>query len=417
MLEDAYIEKYKTLLAKMPLKDRYESIITNVRSEISKLSGVNENKISANTPLATLCRLRNKKEIYARYLQPIAWRMLEMKLYDWELEKIKSIGEFALFLTREMPVPTQPASTLNIDDYLEELKISGKIIRNMRPDKHRLKGIVFLLSSSRAGSTLLQNMIAKNLQVFSPAELWLISFDNMSEREQFFDEMGVGWHNNGLMYSLLQSEKINSSEAIKRIEKLTKRNASIKEIYKYLQSRAAHRILMDKSPFNARRFHFLFKIEQLFMNSKFIFLTRHPAAVINSHVKMRIHRLFNHSNSYRINPWHLGEKNWLTFNNNIKLFLNNIEDKRVYNLHFEDLVKRPEHHMKNICDFLDIEYSERMLNPYTAVDNEYLVGDFNFFFKYKKIEPSRADVSLNGMSKYKYNDYTLRLAKNLGYNI
>ncbi|BAU65096.1 Beta-ketoacyl synthase [Stanieria sp. NIES-3757] len=252
--------------------------------------------------------------------------------------------------------------------------------------------IAFILSSPRAGSTLLRVMLAGHPQLCSPPELHLLPFDNMSEREE---ELGISQLGEGLKRAFMSLKRIDAQASQELVANLVKENLSVRDVYQMLQQLAGDRLLVDKSPTYASNQETLAKAEALFTNAKYIHLVRHPYAVIESFARMRMDKLIGAGDS---NPYHLGESIWNNSNQNIIDLKDRISSDRYQLVHYEELVAQPEKVMREICDFLAVPFHPRVLNPYQGermtdgVNNAGMsVGDPNFL-NHKQIDANLADA-------------------------
>jgi len=132
---------------------------------------------------------------------------------------------------------------------------------------------VFIFSLPRAGSTLLQRMVAAHPDVATSSEPWLLLplMDMLQHREQTFTTYGHG------MAVTAIREFVNEMDG-----DVTAFHEEMREfiyrLYRHAAKNGEHYFL-DKTP----RYHSICKqIIQLFPDAKFIFLFRHPLAVVAS---------------------------------------------------------------------------------------------------------------------------------------
>jgi acyl transferase domain-containing protein/acyl-CoA synthetase (AMP-forming)/AMP-acid ligase II/pimeloyl-ACP methyl ester carboxylesterase/acyl carrier protein len=239
--------------------------------------------------------------------------------------------------------------------------------------------IAFILSSPRAGSTLLRVMLAGHKDLVSPPELHLLPFANMQERQKELEASHLG---EGLIRTLMDLKQISATESETLVNQWVKENLSIAEIYQLLQQLSGNRLLVDKSPTYAIAKETLFHSERMFSHAKYIHLIRHPYSVVESFARLRMDKLLGLSHS---NPYEIGESIWQKTNQNILNFIKEIDNQKVYQVYYEDLVTQPEKIMKEMCNFLEVPFSESVLNPYEGermtegVHNQSMsVGDPNF---------------------------------------
>jgi hypothetical protein len=159
----------------------------------------------------------------------------------------------------------------------------------------------------------------------------------------------------------------------------------IPQVYEMLAGLAAPRRLVDKSPSYSAQVEIMDRARELFPRALYIYLYRHPFAVIES-----IARIESQSISK-------AELKWRTTNANILNFLEGIERNRQIHIAYETLVHDPEPVMRSLCLFLDIEFDNAMLNPYEGNRMTDGVrpgcrppGDWNFQ-TYRRIDQARAN--------------------------
>jgi pimeloyl-ACP methyl ester carboxylesterase len=201
-------------------------------------------------------------------------------------------------------------------------------------------------------------MLAGHPALSSPPELHLLPFKTMREREK---EIGISHLGKGLQRAFMEFKNIDARESQQLIDNLVKENLSIEEVYRLLQQLSGDRLLVDKSPTYASSRETLERAEALFDKPKYIHLVRHPYAVIESFVRMRMDKLIG---STEANPYQLAESIWTTSNQNILDLGAEIDSDRHYLVKYEELVSNPERVMRDLCEFLGIAFDPAVLAPY-----------------------------------------------------
>jgi acyl transferase domain-containing protein/acyl-CoA synthetase (AMP-forming)/AMP-acid ligase II/pimeloyl-ACP methyl ester carboxylesterase/acyl carrier protein len=277
--------------------------------------------------------------------------------------------------------------------------------------------IAFILSSPRAGSTLLRIMLAGHSDLVSPPELHLLPFVNMQDRQKELEASHLG---EGLIRTLMDLKRISAPESETLVDKWVKENLSVAEVYQILQELSGNRLLVDKSPTYAIAKETLFHSEKLFQSAKYIHLIRHPYSVIESFARLRMNKLLglSHGDSYEI-----GESIWQKTNQNILDFTKEIDKEKVYRVYYEELVTQPEKIMREMCDFLEVSFSESVLNPYEGermtkgVHNQSMsVGDPNFNTR-NNIDPKLANHWRKIQLPIFLNPITVNLAESFNYQL
>jgi hypothetical protein len=203
-------------------------------------------------------------------------------------------------------------------------------------------------------------MLAGHPQLFSPPELHLLSFENMAMRRAALSGSRV---DEGLDRALMELMGLDAARSKAFSDVLAIRQAPIRQVYALLQQRAGPRVLVDKSPSYALSLEVLQRAEELFQGARYIHLTRHPYAVIESIVRNRLTWLFSDGID---NPYRAAERVWTTTNDNIMRFCATIDPARRQVIRFEDLVAGPETALRAVCDFLGLAFDPAVLAPYSG---------------------------------------------------
>lgn len=280
------------------------------------------------------------------------------------------------------------------------------------------KDITFVLSCPRSGSTIFRLILAAHPALFSPPELHLLPFNKMGDRFEEINKHGFEWMSEGLVEALVEAEGLSFEDARLNTVKMVQDNLPVSDVYRHLQDIINGRILVDKTPFYSCHPEWLQRAKALFPNAKFIFLTRHPYGMISSFVKLRLQQLtLNSFGCYSDSPWHLAEKWWLTGNQNIQDFVNRLPSEQSFFLRYEDLIGDTPGSMNRICEFLNIDFDERVLNPYAQVSDVMKsgIGDPNIMSR-NAIDVSMADHWKKIKLPHPLSDTTLSMAKQLGYD-
>ncbi|MCG8364020.1 MAG: alpha/beta fold hydrolase, partial [Pseudanabaenales cyanobacterium] len=253
---------------------------------------------------------------------------------------------------------------------------------------------IFLLSSPRSGSTLLRVMLAGHPALFCPPELHLLPFETLAERQT---ALANSYLNEGLQRAVMELKGLDANASQALLSEWTEQGMTIPEMYHKLQTLAADRCLVDKSPTYGFSLSTLRRAEQVFEAAKYIHLARHPYAVIDSFVRNRMDKIFDFPAQ---DPYLLAHQVWTVNNQNILNFLAEVDPSRHYFLRYEDLVTDIEKAMGQLCDFLGISFHPLVLNPYTQQQRRMtdgvktysmLIDDPNFHRR-RAIDPTLADA-------------------------
>lgn len=263
--------------------------------------------------------------------------------------------------------------------------------------------IAFILSSARSGSTLLRVMLAGHPKLFCPPELHLLGYPTVKARNERLKSEHFG---KGLQRAIMELHGIGPSEADSEVHRLVKENVSIAETFALLQRQAAPRLLVDKSPDYAGDPEILRSTQDMFESCKYIVLTRHPAAVIESYVRNRIGAIA--TKRWR-DPVAQAEDHWYRHYSNIMNFIGSLSGNYVV-VRYEDLVEQAEATMHQLADFLGVGFHPALLQPYTAGRMVDGAGDPNFH-EHDHIDKSLIHRWKDGVLDYRLSDKVTALAK------
>lgn len=343
---------------------------------------------------------------------------LQLMLYPREFYERPKIEALAKYLAAELEKSHSEATPEPDDRAVEgEIAIASHTPRLPISLSQKLPPIAFILSSPRAGSTLLRVMLAGHPDLASPPELHLLPFDTMAQRDK---ELALSYLGEGLQRAFMELQGIDASSARDIVAALVDRDLPIHEVYDKLQQVAGNRLLIDKSPTYAFDRATLERAEAIFAGAKYIHLVRHPYCAIESFSRLRMDKLVGAEVS---NPDRLAETIWRKSNQNILDFSRTISSDRYYQIRYEDLVKNPATEMERLCDFLGISFDSSLLNPYEGkrmtdgVSARSLsVGDPNFL-KRSQIDPQLADTWKDIELPIQLDETTRRVATLLKYEL
>jgi hypothetical protein len=139
---------------------------------------------------------------------------------------------------------------------------------------------------------------------------------------------------------------------------------------------------IDKTP----RYHLVInEIIEIFPEGKFIFLWRNPLAVVSSIINSWC------NGKWKPRAWNLdlyaGTKNIITAYNDI---VNN-NNTRVHSLQYETLVRDSSTEMMKICEYLSIDYTDKMIYSFQNVNLNGGLGDKSGVKNYKSVSNSSID--------------------------
>ena len=343
---------------------------------------------------------------------------LQLMLYPREIYERPKINALANYLAQEFttshgnkipsPINTMATSPLTLAEEEEDKP-------TFNPTNHQ--PIVFILSSPRSGSTLLRVMLAGHPNLISPPELHLLPFATMQERQAELESSHLG---EGLIRTLMDLKQISAQESETLINQWVEENLTIAQVYEILQNLSKGKILVDKSPTYSNNINTLYNGENIFSQAKYIHLVRHPYSVIESFARMRMDKLLAINET---NPYQIAETIWYKSNYNVFKFANILDENKVLPIFYENLVTHPEQEMQKICNFLGINFTKSLLNPYEGErmtqglhQQSLSVGDPNFNTR-KKIDPNLANHWQKINLPILLNPITVKLAQSFNYDL
>lgn len=368
---------------------------------------------------------------------------LDFMIYPNELARFGTITLLADYLTQEL-VPAEPQNASKTPSHPSPKQSLSDSFVPVLPDQ-KLSHTSFVLSTPRAGSTLLRAMLAGHSQLFVPPELHLLSYGTMAQRASALAQSDLS---EGLQRAFMEFG-LNAEQAADTIQEFEQQNAPVWQVYQALQKQLnreqadenQHAILIDKSPVYAANKAVLHAADAMFANANYIHLVRHPLAVMESFVRMRMHQVAGEqSNSSLSNspsnfssdsPYALAEQIWREYNQNIVDFFtdikqstaNNSPSSQVLTLRYEDLVAEPAPYMQQIAGLLSVPYQASMLTPYdgkrmtNGVHGHSMgVGDPNFL-QHNRIDQQQAEKWQQLDLPVTLHSDTIALAEQLGYHI
>ncbi|HEY3569188.1 MAG TPA: amino acid adenylation domain-containing protein, partial [Thermoanaerobaculia bacterium] len=279
----------------------------------------------------------------------------------------------------------------------------------------------FVLSPPRSGSTLLRVMLAGNPGLFAPPELELLPFDTLAERRAAFPGRNSFWLE-GATRAVMEVRGCGAEEAEALLAEMESAGGTTRELYRRLQGWIGGRLLVDKTPSYALDLEVLRRAEQVFAGARYIHLLRHPYGMIRSFEEAKLEQVFfRHPHS--LPRRELAELIWLVSQQNILRFLAEVPPERRMQVRFEDLVAAPEAVLRDICDFLEVEYHPDMAEPYKEKSARMtdgihawsrMLGDVKFH-QHAEVDRAAAERWRELAAEDFLGDLTWEMAEGLGY--
>ena len=206
------------------------------------------------------------------------------------------------------------------------------------------ENLIFIISQPRSGSTLLQRILFGHPAVQTSAETWLMLHPAYSLRDS-----GI-------------TAEYNSHFAYKGVEEFLENYTHGTEVYLNAIREWARTIyqdairkhnkhyFLDKTP---RYFFIIPELYKLFPKAKFVFLLRNPMAVLASELSTYVKGNWPILGVFNADL--ISAPDWIV--DGMKLV-----DKDGYVIHYEHFVSHPEHSIRALCDYLEIDFHQQMLD-------------------------------------------------------
>lgn len=322
-------------------------------------------------------------------------RATGVRFYPHEIEGLATVSDITAYLDRELERWADSAAQMETH---RELCHEGHV------------SAAFVLSSPRAGSTLLRVMLAGHPDLFCPPELHLLATRDMRERR--VAEPGPD-RNQGIARAMMELTGCTADQAAERVADYEARNVTTAELFRDLANLARPRLLVDKSPGNARYAETLDAVADFVPAGRYIHLVRHPVPVIESMVRNRFSALMNAGD---MDPFEFAEHIWARYNTVVTEFLGGVDPERRIVIRYEELVTEPERVMKDVCQALGVGFDERVLHPYEGRRMRDGLGDPDFV-RHHRIDSDLAGKWRETALPRQLTRTTRQLARELGYDM
>jgi hypothetical protein len=205
--------------------------------------------------------------------------------------------------------------------------------------------LLYLVSSPRSGSTLLQNILSNNEKVNTTNEPWvLFHFLNFYNPELVNAEYSYN------LAHVATQQFLDNSGGNEAFKSSIKR--SLSEIYGVLDKEGNASYILDKTP---RYYEILPSINAFLPDAKIIILKRNPLEVLNSIIETwkvkNLTQLYPYRRDLLYAPFLMQD---------FIIAKNGAEN--VYTLHYEELIQRPELEVPRLFKWLGLEYVESYLD-------------------------------------------------------
>lgn len=220
------------------------------------------------------------------------------------------------------------------------------------PEERLVRAPVFVMCTVRSGSTLLRVVLNSHSRICAPHELHL-------------PLLAVGFEEG---YTRLAVRELGLNKA--QLEYLLWDRVLDREL-----RRSGKDVIVEKTPDNALAWR---RIVECWPDARFVYLLRHPAAVVNS-----LHAALN-------------DRDVGAVVDEVMPYARGMDEARAarpgLTVRYEDLVTTPETVMRDVCAFLEVAWEPQMLN-YGEHDHgtyEAGIGDWSDNIRSGRIQPPQA---------------------------
>jgi len=219
------------------------------------------------------------------------------------------------------------------------------------------KNLIFLISQPRSGSTLLQLLLSGHPDIATTSEPWIALHPIFALRKNDIATI----YNADLARNALSDflQQCGVKEEFYKDQVAT----FLLRFYNLAIEHQKKKMFLDKTP---RYYHILFDLAEIFPGAKFIILFRNPLAVLNSILKTWVKEDLSRLGGFRED---------LISAPKMMVDFSIQQSKRIYKVKYEDLVETPEGILKDICSFLDISFSRKMLGYNNRCFEDWKFGD------------------------------------------
>ena len=209
---------------------------------------------------------------------------------------------------------------------------------------YRGRNLVFIISQPKAGSTLLQRILAGHPDIQTSAETWLMLHPVYGLRKRgIVTNYNANWAATGVSEFLdnYADGKETYMEGIRSFAET---------IYGRVLEKHGKKIFLDKTP---RYTMIIDELYELFPEAKYVILIRNPLAILKSELHTYVGDDWNVLSRFAPDlvdaPHRLVEARQLLGN-------------AAFELRYEDLVSEPEDTVSRLCSFLGISFESGMLD-------------------------------------------------------
>ncbi len=203
--------------------------------------------------------------------------------------------------------------------------------------------LIFLVSQPRAGSTLLQSILAGVDEIHTTAEPWLVLHPLYALRESGH----TAEYDATVAHRALQDFLSTLNDGQSTYE--TAVRAMALELYGRACAEAGKTHFLDKTP---RYYNILPELARVFPRARFVILLRNPAAVLSSILRTWVKGNWSRFDYFR--------DDLLSAPGLLAQFVEEFGERAIV-VHYEALVAAPEETVRTLCEQLGMTFHERLL--------------------------------------------------------
>ena len=204
--------------------------------------------------------------------------------------------------------------------------------------------IIFLVSQPRSGSTLTQRILNTHKDIYSTAEPWIMLNLVYALKKQGLSSNFDSKYAHQALEDFIGNLPNKRSDYIEGVRQMTS------TWYRKIRESHNAKLFLDKTP---RYYYILPELVEIFPQSTILILLRNPLSVLSSVLKTWVGKNWNnlstHSDDLVRSPKYLATA----------------IDSKYPNLHevrYENLIQNPDLEIHRLCNILELNYSQNLLN-------------------------------------------------------
>jgi glycosyltransferase involved in cell wall biosynthesis/DNA-binding SARP family transcriptional activator len=349
-------------------------------------------KLEAKQHLASLEFIYHKNRSLLADLDAFDRKLAKNGFYDF----VNNISRVAANQLAEKYIRKKPNLSVPLHD-----PISTSSKKGQANGQNELgSNLIFLISQPRAGSTLLQRVLAGHPEIHTTAEPWIMLHPLYALKEDgIIADYRADLAQQGLIDFLGQIP-----EGIELYKTALRKFGST--LYNRVLESSEKRFFLDKTP---RYYHIIPELYSIFPEANFIFLLRNPIAVLSSVLK----------------TWYGNRVAGLQIQTLIDLIkgpvrlldgIKKLKEKAIV-VEYESLVQSPEAVMLRVCNRIGIQYYEDMLDYGRKPKPKGRFGDPVGIYKHQRPVADSIDKWLKNISSPELVEFADQYLKKVGSDI